>query len=652
MAQILILRIEVDPEKGIIDLKSINHRNQNISQIYYDAKEEFNKNYASIYKRLKQKFYIIRIVEFNSKFYIGDENDRKFPSPQEVFVSNDNSRLSSSTTIDKKMTFLLDTEFLFAQDEYEYRKEKVVVKSEPQIHPFVPTINICDKNLLDKSAQDQISSFRYSNILDSSIWNYFCHSEENLHTKKLANIFANILNNYSIGLYNLAISYEYADLNFRLLREDFISGNAHGSAVIPFLFHSEWESKHKIQEEYLTTEQVSNLSMFTSILKKDKSIQENINTNTNLQIRNHKWRILLVDDKNGRCEDHQSPSRYLSLPEKDVNGNSKLSKISKLDILKADLEYIFPNQVAIILEDRITLSDTYKQAIIYIDTVATKEAALQKLKEYQYEIILLDYLLDIEKNNVKYGYQILKSIKDDQNDFKTQKKTTPIYLYGPHKRLYFMFISAFTTAVNERLLAEGLHKSEDYWHIADGACPTNTPYLFLYNLLHLMSKRLEDSGIRKLDLTQIVDLMGEIFDGIAYSKTSIKDKSHNVRKAANDKFDKVLSLLYHYKTLMEDVEDYEEEKLFATKGSVLVTHFMKKRPYLGGLLEHLTQLVYLTAFGTIRQWPEMWNEYLYIRAIIEAEKTQPENVTITTSLDNALLAIESYITQLKAGTLS
>ena len=49
--------------------------------------------------------------------------------------------------------------------------------------------------------------------------------------------------------------------------------------------------------------------------------------------------------------------------------------------------------------------------------------------------------------------------------------------------------------------------------------------------------------------------------------------------------------------------------------STLATDFVDKNNRLGGFLEHLTQLVYLTAFGTVRQWPEMWEEYQFIRSI-------------------------------------
>lgn len=37
---------------------------------------------------------------------------------------------------------------------------------------------------------------------------------------------------------------------------------------------------------------------------------------------------------------------------------------------------------------------------------------------------------------------------------------------------------------------------------------------------------------------------------------------------------------------------------------------------LGSLLEHLVQLVHLVAFGTVRQWPEIWEEYVYITSQI------------------------------------
>ena len=242
---------------------------------------------------------------------------------------------------------------------------------------------------------------------------------------------------------------------------------------------------------------------------------------------------------------------------------------------------------------------------------------------YSIEIVLLDYLLEKDKNSNtrEYSYTLLNYINDSKKTEDKGGDNISVYKFGPHKRIYFMFISSFATAVNERLLAEGLHKSEKYWHIAEGACPTNTPYLFLHRLLHLMHKRVKDMGIDKFMGINTKDefkdshiqkyIINKIYDP--------KDKDNtisNVRSAANEYFDDVLSLLYHYKRMLEDYHKPEKpENVFLSSESTLATDFVDKNNRLGGFLEHLTQLVYLTAFGTVRQWPEMWEEYQFIRSI-------------------------------------
>ena len=61
----------------------------------------------------------------------------------------------------------------------------------------------------------------------------------------------------------------------------------------------------------------------------------------------------------------------------------------------------------------------------------------------------------------------------------------------------------------------------------------------------------------------------------------------------------------------------------------------------GGLLEHLTHLVHLTAFGTARQWPEMWEEYLFF-------KNQFDSVCEDSDARKELYrAMEKYIIDLK-----
>ena len=70
---------------------------------------------------------------------------------------------------------------------------------------------------------------------------------------------------------------------------------------------------------------------------------------------------------------------------------------------------------------------------------------------------------------------------------------------------------------------------------------------------------------------------------------------------------------------------------------------------MGGLLEHLAQLIHLTAFGTVRQWPEMWEEYLYAKAQIEAHIDNNDNLEKRFVL--LCNKIEGYILKLKSSAL-
>ena len=197
-----------------------------------------------------------------------------------------------------------------------------------------------------------------------------------------------------------------------------------------------------------------------------------------------------------------------------------------------------------------------------------------------------------------------------------------------------MFISAYTTAVYERLRAETLNLSEDYWHISLGACPTNTPQLFLYNLLKLMEKRLNDSGVPNLSAKGIGELMKKIYEN--------GEGGNAVRRKANKRYEEVLSLHYHYRKVMKDVAIPLSDSVFDTNGSVLMTEFAQKNQNLGGLLEHMANLVHITAFGTIRQWPEMWEEYLYFKALYKQMLDDMD-----TDASKLFSAIEEYILNLK-----
>ena len=573
---------------------------------------------------------------------------------------------------------------------------------------------------------------RYKKIVDSSIWNHYvpvfatdslgnCTTE--IDYERFHHVLQDVASNTTKGLYNLSVAEEYADLNARLLEQSHLKGSH--KAISPFIFHSENELQTLIREEFKERVGLENESIVS-------------------QIKNHKWRILLIDDK---ADSGMSNNKKMSEDERyDSYGlplNSKLSIIiSLLDNLFVDSNH------TISYGDSVSNSQNVLFSIEYAKNVSK---AQDKIRNKKYDLILLDYLLEQDENNLKYGYELLEEVYKEvelikllnnilgvllkesfspyvceiisklivhsdrsikllckkpyltivKSLFSDSQSNAFIYFYssyiqpqinapninrtqeewgniynkilsdkelgdfigkggiikaieelieefsndcykiGPRKRMFFMFISAYSYAVHDRLLAEGLNPSEKYWFISTGACPTNTPQLFLYNLLKLMDKRLEDSGISKLSSDALYKLVNKI-----YFPKENDPKRESVRKRANAFYQEVLSLQYHYRSILRDVEIPfgQNSSIFDTKGSVLMTDFIQNKINLGGMLEHLTQLVHLTAFGTIRQWPEMWEEYIYFKAQFER---QLDDVSIG-DFNTLCQYIENYILELKS----
>lgn len=448
------------------------------------------------------------------------------------------------------------------------------------VHKKIPVVTQLPDPLCDLEDRD----IRYKNFLDSSIWFYACDNDSDLSEIK-----EQIKSNSN--RYHLNKAREYREFYLRLLKENFFDPKYtdHANWVVPFLFHSERDLRKKIFD-------IDHQKVVKEIIK-------------------YKWRILLVDDNSDKkrpmsiaTEDHQELQSEI------------IANITKLDIVKEEFGKLFG-------DDRVTTDSSKINANIYIDCASSIEEAKSKLSRKKYEIILLDYLLG-EKGGEgrEYGYELLNWISNQEKAAKGNKNAKFDYKKGPNNRFYFMFISAFTTAVSERLLTAGWARSEKYWYIGEGACPINTPYLFQYRLLHIMQKRMETMGIQELDgicslfkNTEVNFLESEFYKNIVNevycTEEIIGTKKGNVRKRANDKFQEVLNLLYSYKNLLNDTQ-ITHDKFIAAEESVLATDFVVKNLSLGAFLEHFTQLVYLTAFGTVRQWSEMWEEYQFIKSMV------------------------------------
>ena len=700
-------------------INCINSSGANIqSDIEPAPKEEKASNYFKLSYKILNGRIIINNQNYSDKNYVSLISSITEIFSKEVFDEIPLSLNGEYSAI--VLMHISSTENASFGNHYSFGQDYFVNNNDSQVFPI---IHFCLFPLYDNPDKESLSKeYRYASIIDSSIWNYFIQykldevsNDINLSSSILYKILRSIANNQHQQLYNLIVAREYSDLNARLTMESWlptISGElGHGGAVSPFVFHSEQEICKLIEKEFVATH---SLNLITE----------------------HKWRILLVDDK---AVAGMSPYKNDALGEKHCKLSIIVNLLNNISFftVKTASRYQFGNinfrPFSKDYQSSLPQKDE-KDSNILIEYVQTYHETLEALKKRKYDIILLDYLLDKQEDRQYYGYDILEEIckyidvshfvkewrkrildiqemveeklfldaknsfttllqiiekEITENDIFTERKVqlfTSIvkikniiddisitklsiynnkkeitehikkgidllskevfnelekdsYLVGPNECFFFMFISAYSSAVHERLLAEGLNQSENYWYINLGACPTNTPQLFLYNLIKLMDKRIEDAHIGRLSVKGIIDVLENIYG------------AESVRKSAGELYEKIQSYQYYYRNLLQDYDiSVGEDNLFEAKGSVLVTHFLHKHINMGGLLEHLAQLVHLTAFGTVRQWPDMWEEYLYVKAQLDALVAK-DNTELQNKKSQLCNKIEEFIGKLKSSSL-
>ena len=470
--------------------------------------------------------------------------------------------------------------------DYKSFKEDKLLRDKRTVYVHFTSLNVFDPSI----SEYFMRSIRY---LDSSIWHYY-YSFEQLYNEDeyhgIYKIFNEIDANYRLGKYQLAITDEYRELQERMFQQDFLQGvNGHANFISPFLFHSEREILLKIEDE---------------AKNKGKSEIKDV------FLHDCNWRILLVDD-------HYKADMALS------EDNQKPVHLNKYEIIESDLGLFS-------IKARLSLEPSQKEGIEF-DSVSSVDEAYNKLKEgKKYDIILLDYKLDVRNGRQEYGYELLERIRDDQEGMNGQgakKELNP----GPNDTYYFMFISAYTTAVQERLQMEGFYISKDYWFIGRGACPTNTPYLFLYSLKRMMDIRYNKLTKHGKQLLKDLAKGSEFVDdkniekekGKYATMTMFLTKLYERDNERNNcvlGFNAFLNLRRVYDTIKHDVnhdKNHKEEERRMKSSPLIMSLFKDEEFCSNSFWEHLQNLVYLTAFGTIRQWPEMWEDYMFIKTKLE-----------------------------------
>lgn len=526
----------------------------------------------------------------------------------------------------------LNTCFIMWHEEIEFYEERTgnknftakKIEKEDRKVVFYPTIHISSLNHLRREECENNKSntnTRYAAALDCSIWNYYYSFEQYFEDKGtgLIQIIEDICKNYNEGRYQLAVAQEYVELQNRIVLNSYLDyKNGHASSVSPFLFHS---------EKYMRLQ----IPLLNQISEGKEVNGDEFGHRCN-------WRFLLLDDH-----------AQAGIAREAMRGSS--CKFKK-DIINYNLKRVVnPTFLS-------TQSESLFQLTFEFDCVSSVQEAEEKLRnKNKYDIILLDYKLDVQNGKQEYGYELLERIRDDQEGKDGQaakKELSP----GPNETFYFMFISAYTTAVQERLQAEGFYVSKDYWFIGRGACPTNTPYLFLYSLKRMMDIRYDKlTKHSKQLLKDLVKGSGNVDDkdiekkkGTYATMIMFLTKLYEEGKERNNcvkGFNAFLNLRRVYDTIKHDV-DHSNSKDSDMKSSPLIKSLFKDEEFCSNSFwEHLQNLVYLTAFGTIRQWPEMWEDYIFIKGKLKKAESEYESYWAVDKYIRPSILIRNYILNLK-----
>ena len=490
---------------------------------------------------------------------------------------------------------------------------------------MLPIVHLTNRDFFDEDNSEKLP--QYKKIIDSSIWNYYFSLNANKGSyEKLTEIVKKISENFDKGLYFTSNALEIADFRARQLFNSYISKfvDGHAEYISPFTFHSEQEMSEDAD-------------------KKLKDIRNEYGGNLN-------WRFLIVDD-----------NAYLD------SKSAERCKIEKCkiiaNVINRDfyLECVNQKSDCICKKEWISTLNKGKErkdyAVIQMDCAKTNTDAKKEITSRRYDIILLDFLLGEKEGKVnmrEYGTELLEDIRKAMNAHKTQsnhENTTDESdlekAKGPFGKYWFFFISAFTNAISEKMLSEGMHYNEDQWLISRGACPTTTPELFRYNLYSFMLRQLEE--ITQVKTINISDTNKK--SGIVEILEAIYKDPKQTRTNAIKGFNAVLSFKAKYEQLRIDFDyrkliDKEKKSVNRDNGSKIIQSYYKDviDIFSAAFWEHLQHLVYLTAFGTIRQWPEMWEEFI---VFVKPHLLKYDTIDKNQLGEKVYKHIESYISSLR-----
>ncbi|MCD8179347.1 MAG: hypothetical protein LUE98_18885 [Tannerellaceae bacterium] len=471
----------------------------------------------------------------------------------------------------------------------------------------------------------------YIDYIDSSIWHYALNANSENVKQELEKGILCFYDYEKQGLYDLIVAQENAYFNAKLLNVSYLisptpiyegSDSRHASLVSPFLFHSERAIKKRLLDKI-------NRTSSKELLSKGLS-----------------WKILLLDDH---------AEKKMSVVYSPLSGVRTTKKEIVVRLLKELYEEFCQEEKL----KEIYKKDRFEDHFI-IHTAENINELQQKILDNSYDIILLDYLLK-NGDKTEYGYEFLENIFFENSGYEkiTEKIKNPTKV--PTRKLFIMFISAFVTSINERIQNKGL--GQTHWHMGRSACPTTTPELFKYNIFQLMKRQALILAENENQIHTTVSLLKKIYDSPealvrrnadTYFNSLLEIRSVynrlkkfcNKNKCANkcrdyyieyEKFkancnicdvkDQCRESKSDWCFIEKKCKNYFQQGISPDKNWNLCSNtpliqslYPDVRNYSNFFWEHLMHLVYLTAYGTIRQWPEMLEEYSSIQPYLKEDE--------------------------------
>lgn len=384
-------------------------------------------------------------------------------------------------------------------------------------------------------------------FLDSSIWHRYVSIDQHFD-RKICSILKEILFYHEHNIYATDVAKEFIEFQTRVMANSHLDlPGGHASHVTPFIFHSE--------------------SQMRSLARKQGVIHR--------ELPNLKWRMLMVDDH---------------VKEKKLKTSTAVNN-AKCDLSKGDIVNHLLNEGA-------------AKSKFLIEPASTVDSAIGKLTNGTFDIILLDYLLDIvpESGSSKmdrpreYGNELLECITGE-GKVERGKSEMLQQQRGPINHYWIFPVSVFYVSMLDKLREQGIGHINKYWYMSRGADPVNTPQLFLYNFHSFLNLQINEVLPQK---SEVIDFMKD---------NPIRERNdldgHDVKSWAQRVYG---SFIYRFRKSGMLVSDCERKSLFAESMLSLLEESTAETM----IVEYMENLLYLLAYGTKLDWPQMWEAFTLV----------------------------------------